>query len=78
MLTVIKGDQIIRIYDRNNFWDENPALIFEGESYKLHSTKSGLANGYNLFKVKRSQVHGMDVAEDGAICFTLQTNHEEY
>ena len=78
ILSMMDGRQKIRIYDRQNAWDDHPALIYEGTGNEFRSIKCVLPKGYSEYKVERSQVHRMDIEEDGVLCFTIQTKYEEY
>lgn len=77
VLFTISGLQKIKIYDRINYEDQNPKLLFDGMAKDFMSIRCVLPTGYSEYRVSRSEIHGISV--DGEyLVFMLQTKYEEY
>ena len=77
VISVVSGFQKIKIYDRENEYDKEPKLLFNGLTKDFGSIHTKLPYGYSEYKVSRSMVWRIDVEEEYLV-FTLQTKYEQY
>ena len=70
IICTMYGKQMIRVYDRQSAWDDHPAMVFEGSADELYSCRYA--------KITSSKVCKLEVEEDGVLCFTIETIHDEY